>query len=62
MKTFKHVSIGPETQKHGFQLAITTGCGFRLTIYCKTAEEERNAAFNIDRKYGDIKAMSIMGY
>lgn len=62
MKTFEHVHIGPRDQKHGFQVAVTTGSGFRLTIYCETADQARNAAFNVDRKYGDIKAISIMGY
>ena len=62
MAVFETVQIGDVAQKHGFQVAITTDCGFRLEVYCQTAEQARNVAFNVDRKYGSIKAMSVMGY
>lgn len=53
--------VGPRDQKHGFQASFAYRDA-KLIVYTRTAEEARNATFNIAKKYGAPIACSIMGY
>lgn len=56
-----HYDIGPKEQKHGFRVEVShSEC--TATVYTKTAEEARNACFNLNREYSGIISLSIVGY
>jgi hypothetical protein len=56
-----HYILGDSQQPHGFVVdVVADDC--TVAIYCPTAEEARNASYNVQRQYTGVREASIHGY